>query len=304
VITDLKQQKFGVEIEFTGITRCEAISVVAEYFGTQYTFNGGRLFAYSTPDTVNRIYKVVGDSSIEAQKEVNGSIEPALSEYKCELVTPPLVYKDIEDLQCIIENISKKGGFVNSSCGIHVHIDAVNHTSASLKNILNIVISKQDMLFKALGVEQCREKFCNKLEEDLVYLINITKNTNLDMKLIEYVWYSGYENEKRNDHNNQSRHHIVNLHSFFTKGTLEFRCFNSTFHTGKVKAYIQLCLAISFQAIRQKKSSSKNTISTNEKYTFRTWLIRLGLNGEEYKTCRELLLAGLDGNIAWRNEKK
>lgn len=41
-----------------------------------------------------------------------------------------------------------------------------------------------------------------------------------------------------------SRYHGLNLHSVFSKGTIEFRMFNSTLHAGEVKSYIQLCLLI------------------------------------------------------------
>ena len=48
-------------------------------------------------------------------------------------------------------------------------------------------------------------------------------------------------------------------------------------------------------------ASRTRTQSTNEKYTFRTWLLRLGMIGEEFKTARKHLLKNLDGNIAWRD---
>ena len=51
----------------------------------------------------------------------------------------------------------------------------------------------------------------------------------------------------------------------------------------------------------QKSARKSKTISDNEKYTFRTWLLRLGLIGEEFKTARHHLLKNLDGNIAWKD---
>ena len=77
--------------------------------------------------------------------------------------------------------------------------------------------------------------------------------------------------------------------------------FNSTLHAGEVKTYIQLCLAISHQALVQKSAAYRKTQTENEKYTFRTWLLRLGMIGEEFKTARHHLLKNLDGNIAWRD---
>ncbi|MPM76018.1 hypothetical protein SDC9_123013 [bioreactor metagenome] len=87
----------------------------------------------------------------------------------------------------------------------------------------------------------------------------------------------------------------------FQKGTVEFRLFNGTTHAGKIKAYIQLCMAISAQALNQRCASRTKTQTTNEKYTVRTWLLRLGLIGDEFKTAREHLLKPLEGCIAWRD---
>ena len=72
-------------------------------------------------------------------------------------------------------------------------------------------------------------------------------------------------------------------------------------HAGEVKSYIQLCLAISNQALVQKSASRSRTQSSNEKYTFRTWLLRLGMISKEFKTARQHLLKNLDGNIAWKD---
>ena len=49
-----------------------------------------------------------------------------------------------------------------------------------------------------------------------------------------------------------TRYYALNLHSVFYHGTLEWRCFESTLHAGKVRANITLALAISAQAIAQK----------------------------------------------------
>ena len=51
----------------------------------------------------------------------------------------------------------------------------------------------------------------------------------------------------------------------------------------------------------QKSARRTKTQSDNEKFTFRTWLIRLGLNGDEFKTARHHLLKNLEGNIAWKD---
>ena len=84
---------------------------------------------------------------------------------------------------------------------------------------------------------------------------------------------------------------------------MEFRCFNSTLHAGRAAAYVNLCLAMSAQAISQRSAVMHKTQSDNELFTFRTWLVRMGLNGKEFKNTRDHLLANLEGDRAWRYDK-
>ena len=51
----------------------------------------------------------------------------------------------------------------------------------------------------------------------------------------------------------------------------------------------------------QTRASPSRTHSENEKYTFRTWLLRLGLIGKEFEAARMHLLKNLEGNIAWKD---
>jgi hypothetical protein len=51
------------------------------------------------------------------------------------------------------------------------------------------------------------------------------------------------------------------------------------------------------------KSASRKTAQTeNPRYAMRTWLIRLGMNGDEFKAARKVLLAKLVGNSAFRRD--
>ena len=85
----------------------------------------------------------------------------------------------------------------------------------------------------------------------------------------------------------------------FTDNNIEIRAFNSSLNAGVLRAYISLVLAVSNQALTQKSASPRVTQSENPRYTFRCWLIRIGLNGPEFKNCRKHLLSHLEGNIAW-----
>lgn len=283
--TTIQSQTFGFEFEFYGMTRKQGAEAIASYFNSTAYYSGNH---YYTTDPKGRKWKVMRDGSIHAE-----------SGEGCEMVTPILRYDDIETLQDIIRLLRSKGAKTNSSCGIHIHVGADEHDAKSLKNLMNIVYSKQDMIYRSLQVLPRREtNYAQKLSETKIMLLKIKKPKTLNE--LGELWYGGSIAANQQKYNS-SRYHGLNLHNVWYGHTVEFRLFNSTTHAGKAKAYIQFCLAMSALAINSKSASSKQTVSDNEKYTFRTWLLRLGLIGDEFKTCRHHLLANLEGNSAWRN---
>ena len=294
----MRTQRFGIEIEMTGITREKAAEAIAEYFGTESFYIGTYYKTYGAKDRQGRTWKATFDSSIIAQKKSGGRTVRAADEYKCEVVSPILTYEDMADLQEIIRQLRHKGAFVNSQCGIHIHVDASRYTPQTLRNLVNIIASKEDILYKALRIDPARLRWCKKTNEKLLEAINRRKPQT--MEALKDIWYAG-STRGRDEHYNDTRYHGLNLHSAFTKGTVEFRLFNSTTHAGEIKAYIQFCLAVSHQALTQKKASARKTVTDNEKYAFRCWMLRLGLSGDEFKTCRLHFLKHLEGNSAWRN---
>lgn len=300
----MQAQRFGVEIEFTGITRKKAAEVVAEHFGTSVTYSGAGYDTRKVSDQQRRVWKVMSDSSVDAQRKEGGRRVSANGTYKCELVTPILSYADIDTLQEIVRKLRKAGAFANATCGIHIHVDAAPHTAKTLRNLMNMVASKEDMLYRALGVNAGRYSYCKKADKEVLRKVNAAKPS--EMRRLEEIWYGTTNVERHHFHYDSSRYHGVNLHSTFTKGTVEFRLFNAAsdtgnLHAGEIKAYIQLCLAISHQALTQSRASYRPTSTDNEKYAFRCWLLRLGMIGDEFKTARHHLLKRLEGNSAWRN---
>jgi len=69
-----------------------------------------------------------------------------------------------------------------------------------------------------------------------------------------------------------------------------------------VQTYMKLAAAMNSMAMTQKRVQAKDVDDSNEKYAFRVWLIRLGMNGAEYKEDRKRLMANLSGHSAFRND--
>lgn len=293
----IKNQTFGLELEFSGMTRQNAARAIAKVItgtDTEPTYEGGAYYKWTVKDAKGRKWIVERDASVD---NINGG-------EKCEFVTPKCEYEDMETVQECIRALRKAGAAVNQSCGIHVHVDGANHNEKTLKNLVFTFRAKEDLIFKAVGTQQRRlAKWCKPIDDSIVD--NIKEIKKLDNDSMRKAWYDTYSDSWRSttEHYHGSRYHALNLHSFWYRGTVEFRLFESTLHAGEVRAYISLVLAMSAAAINAKRASA-SVLDTagNDKYAFRCFLLRLGLIGDEYKNVRMHLLKNLEGNAAWRND--
>ena len=302
--TEMKKQTIGCEVEMNSITRQKAAKLAAEFFGTgryQDTASRNGYMTWSAWDAQGREWKFSRDSSIQGPDSE-----------KCELITPILTYDDLETLQELIRILRKAGAKSTPSrgCGVHIHIGAQGHTPQSLRNLANIMASHESLLAEALALDSRRlDRYCRTVNPRFLKELNTKKPTTM-AKLAD-IWYTGNGAAYgRDQHYNDSRYHMLNLHATFTKGTVEFRLFQfdepadgkqNGLHAGQLKAYIQLCLALSQAAKDQKSASPKPQQHENPKYAMRTWLLRLGFIGDEFATARDFLTRRLSGDTAFRN---
>ena len=302
-IEKMKAQTIGVEIEMNNITRKNASKLAADFFGTgrcEYTATRNGYQTWSAWDAQGREWKFQRDVSISGTDSE-----------KCELVTPILTYSDIETLQELVRKLRKAGAKSDYTrgCGVHVHIGADGHTAQSLRNLANIMASHEELLIESLKIDNGRtSQYCKTVNPNFLKKLNERKPST--MTELADIWYTAHHSiTGRNQHYNGSRYHQLNLHSVFTKGTVEFRLFQfdkpengkqNGLHAGKLKTFIQLALALSEMAKELKNASPKKSTSENKKFLMRTWLIRLGFVGDEFATAREILMKNLDGDCAFR----
>ncbi len=302
-IARMKEQTIGVEIEMNGISREKAAKIAADFFGTGRSQNTAFRNGYNTWsawDAEGREWKFQKDVSIAG---------PDLE--KCELVTPILHYEDIELLQELARKLRRAGAKSDYSigCGVHIHIGAQGHTPQSLRNLANIMASHETLIAEAIKVDRSRmNRYCRTVDPHFLEQLNRRKPTT--MAQLADIWYGSQGCDYgRTQHYNNSRYHMLNLHATFTKGTVEFRMFQfdkpangkkNGIHAGKLKSYIQLCLAMSQMAKDVRTASPKEQQKENKKFAMRTWLMRMGFIGEEFATARQVLTENLDGDCSFR----
>ena len=90
----------------------------------------------------------------------------------------------------------------------------------------------------------------------------------------------------------------------FADDKLIFDGFGEAPDTDHVQAFTNLAAAMNSMAITQKRVQAKDVDDSNEKYTMRVWLVRIGFGGADHKTDRRILLEHLTGHTAFRNDEE
>lgn len=164
-----------------------------------------------------------------------------------------------------------------------ISLPMAGHTAQSIRNFLNLMYSRGPLLNKAMGTNF---SVSNSLLDALEQASTRTVEEMLD-ELEEYRLGAGTTG-------------MTGIQITAEKISLTFA---GPLTQEKVSAYTELCSAMNRMAVTQKRIQAKTVNDANEKYALRIWLIRLGLNGDEHKTIRKLLMQNLTGHAAFRTKE-
>jgi len=286
----VQEQKFGVEIELVGAPRRTIADAVAAGLGGRITATHRAGYdATIVTDQQGREWSIQNDASIPMVNGYKGS----------EIVTPVLTYDDIESLQEVVRKVRAARALTHKNCAIHVHVNAAPHDTKSLSILAKMVYKNEDMIFDALQVHPDRRRRYTRPMDD-EFIDKVAKRRPRSKQKLNEMWFGQYIAHPSHYHGN--RYHGLNLNNLWRDiGTIELRYFNTTLHAGKIKSYIQLCLALSAKALNARSASHRKIPTDNPKFNFRVWLVStLGMKGNEFKTARYHLTRYLPGNSAWR----
>ena len=243
--------------------RKEIVKTLADHFGVKPKYMGAPSFAYQIETveatyTVDRAGKIITSEGNEVEFEsiINGEI-------KAEEASAPTE---------------------TESTSFEVAVPMEGHTGITLRNLVNMVYSKQALIKKSLGIT------ANIIEDDFSEGTNKAKVETLeDFKTaIEDIGVSS----------------CPGIAFDFNNRSITFKFLEGEASSEKLNAYIQLVALLnqSAKALKHAYAKSKNT--DNDKFTFRVWLVKLGMIGDEYKIARKVLIERLKGNSAFRGGSK
>lgn len=159
------------------------------------------------------------------------------------------------------------------------------HNGVTLRNLVNLLYSRGKLIGKATGGHF-------HVEEGLVEKLRDDSCTFAIMNFINAV--SDYEAE-----------HGAALEGLkITTEKVIFTGFPTAPDHEHLTAFAQLAVLMNQQAISQKRIQAKDVNDENEKYALRTWLLRLGMNGPDFKETRKILMENLSGHAAFRTDEE
>lgn len=243
-------KKYSVQMELTGLTRKKAAEILSDVLKNNMIYDGNKDI-YKVIDNLERTWAIYKSDKIQCQKQLNAKIIRANPLYSVKLDSPFLNMRDFEILENILTKFKGNLALTNETTDTAILIQTNVCDERYINNIKNVMKSKGELLFKAVG------------------------SVNKEQPIV------GINSENKK---------IIN-----------FPMFNSTLEVLKLKAYLQLSQAVNNYCLLHKRVIPRINESPNEKYTFRTWLLRLKMIGDEYKTTRCELVKNLIGNTAWKN---
>ena len=154
-----------------------------------------------------------------------------------EFISSPMngdkLYNSIDALSLHLRNTD---AMVSRSCGLHVHVNAMDLYHQELKGVLYVARKVEPLLY-AMQPEKRREShWCKKMRLSKRGIDVIDSDDSfVDM------WYDGNAStEKYHD----SRYHGLNLHARVYLGTVEFRYHTGTMNARKMRSWAEICTAI------------------------------------------------------------
>ena len=165
-----------------------------------------------------------------------------------------------------------------------VSLPLARHTGMSLRNLINLLYTRAPLVNKALGTAfRVDERLVNVLRDDANVLTmerffeTVTNVENAIGKAVDGL--------------------------IFAADRLTFSTLPETSDTATLRCFATLCAMMNKQAITQQRIQAKEITAENEKYAMRIWLLRLDMNGSEYKEERRILMENLSGHAAFRTEE-
>lgn len=170
-----------------------------------------------------------------------------------EMQLPPSSNEKLEKFIKHTTKISRNSGYrINKSCGVHIHLNALDlrNDSHYIFKLLSAYYAIEPVIFAMLPKSRRENKYALPLRCWIgeAKMLELTRKPIPTIDELQMMWYKSRSLEQahmfRNGKYDTSRYHGFNLHTFFTRGTIELRHHHGTLNKTKITNWINLHLMI------------------------------------------------------------
>lgn len=183
--------------------------------------------------------------------------DSSISSGGIEYLSGPMVGKFAVDE--IYEECGKLGGFVDDTCGFHIHLDFGDESEENVRKYAIACQKLESFAFSIVKNNRKDSRYCKKYTS---YFLESLVDQSKDLD--EVVYNSSNERQltewKRQKYQ-EMRYHWYNLHSFFFRGTIEMRQHHGTMSPDVILRWAELWLKV---ADWSSKNAIDNVINSNE----------------------------------------
>ncbi len=150
-------------------------------------------------------------------------------------------------LKQFIATLNKYDFSVNTTCGLHIHLDGkdILGVNGAIQKLMVFFMVYEDVIISFLPLSRRDNTYCLPLSE--FYHLAEIKNC-YEIEGFEKIWYRQESKEERDrrkqDRHDQSRYAGINFHSLIAQGHLEIRYHSGTLNYEKIKNWIDLFVLI------------------------------------------------------------
>ena len=237
-------------------------------------------------DGVDESEETEDSESTEPDMTASDSVSEENTSEESVTAEPQSAGPDTEETSCVDpENSENTDGDATGEetldMNMNFEIPLGVHTGATLRNLVNLIYSRGPLINQATG---------GHFEADagLIEALKDDRCTYTRANFFRAI--ADYE-----DQHGKSLYGLT-----ITPESVSFTGFGEAADVDHLRAFGHLAVMMNNQALHQKRIQAKAVDAANEKYAMRIWLVRIGMDGDEFKQTRKILMEKLTGHSAFR----
>lgn len=183
------------------------------------------------------------------------------------------LFKEVENF---CTTLFKRGYITDTSCSIHIHIDANKMTLKSIKTLIQLHKRYEKFLYDIIRSDRLTNRFCIPTGTKTVATNRFTPLEHAmscdNLHDFKKAYYMGNPEEEQHRKYYDGRYWGLNVHSLFLNGTVELRHLHGTLDPHRINSWTLINLSLVNRAIDGLTRRERRTLEYSNDPTIREFI--------------------------------